>query len=161
SVSNHSSVFHWEVGLSHRSEDYLFLDGARDTNTSGLLVLGYGHTRNLPERRTSPAPKDLAKERIQSLFAPVTLIGTDFYLHLHDRDPRLAQGFTRALKHALLSEPELLPEIVATEVHGAVLTGFYFGRKHSASTALSMLSKGYQATIAWIAYLIGHAICAA
>ena len=166
SVNEQQSVFAGESASVPDSERGLprqvnadgFLENARDGNTSGLLVLGYGHTRNLPARRTSPAPKDLAKERIQSLFAPVTLIGTDFYLHLHDRDPQLAQGFTRALKHALLSEPELLPEIVATEDKGDEVIRFMFGRKHSAPIAPTLLSQGYQATIAWIADLIGHAI---
>lgn len=143
------------------------LDAWRSRNDPGALVLGYGVSRFLPQPLTSPRPDDLAKERLQPLFGSRPLLGTDFVEHLARRDPAWGPAFDRQVTRALLEIDEaVVPRLDRIDLiraerpaEGMISDHRFTFRAGGEGVKLpaTWLSQGYQATIAWIADLIGHA----
>ncbi len=144
------------------------LDWARAQNLPHWLTVGYGVGRALPEPKTSPPPKDAARDRLRPLFGTSPVVGTDFIDWLAAEDSKLALNYTRVLAGALFNEKSLLPMIDRLERRGRggvkssdALTqshrfSFRAGQKRVKLPA-TWLSQGYQGTIAWVADLIGQA----
>jgi len=129
------------------------LDAWRATNEPGALVLGYGISRLLPEPMTTARPDDLARERLEPLFGHRALLGTDFAEHLARVDHGWRVAFDHEVERALLTVEQLVPRVAGIRDHRFT---FKAGRE-GVKLPATWLSQGYQATIAWIADLIGHA----
>lgn len=152
-------------------DDARRLDDIRGYRKPGYFVVGYGTGRSLPRPGEASPPTDPVKDRVEGLFdAHHRMLGIDFFDELAKRD--LAVDFERVLEEVLRAEDEqgerLLPWIADVELGGkdridrmrALLEARRF-RLEVGSSSLRLpptaLSQGYQAMIAWIADLLGHA----
>ena len=128
------------------------------------FVAGYGTARSLPlpfstERIGSPG-----LERLASLFDRGRIVGTGFADILKSK---LVKPYARVLQHALLDQNGTLPRIDRLELRGkgGVKSAKHLVESHrfefqSGSERIRVpatwLSQGYQATISWIADLVGQ-----
>ena len=137
----------------------------RAQNLPGWFVVGYGVDRRLPSPHSAPELTDPAYQRVASLFDKGPIIATGF-ADLFDTKGKIRE-FSKALKSALLNNTKILPNISGLELRGKggaasskrLIEGdrFSFGLGKSAvKIPATWLSQGYQATIAWIADLIGQ-----
>ena len=147
-----------------RPKPGLFIDpiaDARQRNARGWVVLGYGTSRSLPRPFQSTPMSDPAWARLANLFDRAPIVGTGFADQLEDPNE-----FARVLREALV-EGDLVPDLTGVELQGrgGVRTaqdldeGHRFALKLGDATLKlpsTWLSHGQQATIAWIADLIGH-----
>lgn len=145
------------VSVSHPDP----LKEARSRNLSDWVVMGYGTSRLLPRPMSSERTEDLALSRLLPLFDRGRIIGTGFADILDS--PR---EFARALKAALVSSG-LLPLAEDLELRGRggvssasnLVEGHRFAMRYGRDELrlpATWLSQGYQATIAWIADVVGQ-----
>lgn len=150
----------FEVSLMQGLPDDPIAD-ARQRNARGWMVLGYGTSRSLPRPFQSTPMSDPAWARLANLFDRAPIVGTGFADQLED--PR---DFARVLREALV-EGGLVPDLSGVELRGrgGIRTAQDLDEGHRFSLKLgdatlklpsTWLSHGQQATIAWIADLIGH-----
>lgn len=134
---------------------------ARSTNSPGWMVLGYGTSRTLTRPFQLEPTKDPARDRVASLFDRAPVVGTGFADQLEG--PR---SFARVLREALV-EGGLVPGLSDLELRGRggvrsaqdLEEGHRFEIRMGGSDVKlpsTWLSHGQQATIAWIADVIGH-----
>ena len=131
------------------------IEDIRSKDLPGWMAAGYGTVRVLPTPRSASRPNIRCVERVQTLFDEGTLVGTGFPEVLPDPD-----AYVAVLREALL-ESGVLPNVRDLELRaeGEVSERHQFHLRVGAdSVALpaTWLSQGYQATIAWIADLIGQ-----
>lgn len=138
---------------------------ARGTSLGHWFCAGYGVNRALPMPVVAQHDvTDVIRTRVASLFSSVQLIGTGFADLL--AEPQ-AREYAKSLKHALLNQTELLPNVRDLELGGrkGVTKAEDLVKKHRFSYSVggkahklpaTWLSHGYQSTIAWIADLVGH-----
>ncbi len=141
---------------------------ARAKGLSQWFVSGYGVDRRLPEPGNAPKLDDPEYQRLASLFDKGPIIGTGFADLFRDaKGDEFARAYARSLRHALLDQEHLLPRIKALELRGQggakgsqdLVEGHRFSFEAGAKAVkipATWLSQGYQATIAWIADLIGQ-----
>ncbi len=134
----------------------------RAKNVVGWFIGGYGINRSLPRPYESALPSDPLLNQLGSLFGRGPIIGTGFVDILED-----SQGFARVLREALI-DGGLLPDVDALDLRGrgGVRTADDLLASHSFTwhdgngglrIPATWLSQGYQATIAWVADLLGQA----
>ncbi len=138
---------------------------ARAKNLSGWFVAGYGVDRKLPAPNNAPNLTDPAFQRLAPLFDKGPIEATGF-ADLFDTKQEV-RSYALHLKKALLNNSRILPKIKDLELrgHGGATTAkhlilgdrfsFEAGRA-AVKVPATWLSQGYQATIAWIADLIGQ-----
>ncbi|MEM9460187.1 MAG: ATP-binding protein [Myxococcota bacterium] len=146
------------------------LEDVRQSSLPHWFVAGYGVQRLLPGVATTKSPDDFVRVRLETLFDAGTLISTDFADHLAKRfGAKEADGFAGLLHHALLGDDKLLPKLTAFELRGqgGVSSTDRLINSHrfdvdTGPVALRLpatwLSHGYQATVAWLADLVGHVL---
>ena len=141
------------------------LTDIRTKNLGNWFAAGYGVDRKLPEPLSSPKISDPAFQRMAPLFGKGPILATGF-VHLFDSDDQV-QAYTRHLGRALFANTEILPKITAMDLRiqdstssaRELVLGDRFSfdvGKTSVKIPATWLSQGYQATIAWIADLIGQ-----
>ncbi len=145
-----------------------YLDTVRGHRRRQWFIVGYGVGRFLPEPGEGKLPRDPTIHRVQGLFnAQHKMLGIEFYTAL--RDPRLASHFTGCLRRVLgaqdFSGEHLLPGFL--DIHLDVqptppiiqsnAVELWVG-EHPLRLPASWMSDGYQATLSWIADLLGHAV---
>jgi hypothetical protein len=138
---------------------------ARSLNHGDWLVLGYGTSRVLPEPGTAPPPSDVARSRVESLFKPIPLVGTDFIDHLRLRGTKLALHYAETLENTLFEAAALLPGLKRFERRGQggvkqskkLIGSHRFVTRSGLKLPATWLSQGYQSMITLIADLLGHA----
>lgn len=117
-------------------------------------VIGYGASRCLAAPRTSGRLKMPDFERLSSLFAVTNLIGLNFFEQLGDEDEALANAYLETLRGVFA---RLLPGFVQLERSRS--------RELFTLRAITLqgtsLSSGEQATLAWVADMIGQIFWAA
>ncbi len=139
---------------------------ARAKNLPGWFVVGYGVDRRLPSPNNAPKLDDPAFQRMASLFDKGPIMATGF-ADLFESESRLkVREFTKSVKKALLDNSKVLPRVNDLELRGRsgvsakrLIEGDRFSFVIGKSTVripATWLSQGYQATIAWIADLIGQ-----
>ncbi len=143
------------------------LEEARQRSLPHWFVAGYGVQRSLP-RAATKSPDDSVRVRLETLFDAGALVSTDFADHLAKRfGEGEARNFADLLNRALLTEEKLLPKISAFELRGkgGVSTTDRLINSHRFDMEIgpkalrlpaTWLSHGYQATLAWLADLVGH-----
>jgi hypothetical protein len=144
-----------------------FLDELRAHRRPNWFVVGYGVGRFLGDPGKAVLPVDPGVQRLNGLFdARHPMLGLDFYRCL--RDSRLARRFSELL-HDVLSAggapgERLLPGICDFDL--APLSSPMFDstifelwvEDHPILLPADWLSDGYQATLSWIADLLGYAL---
>jgi hypothetical protein len=162
-------VFH---GESHYADEGLLpeppvdpLQVVRGEGSLHWFIAGYGVERSLPvPQRVSPLD-DPVFDRLTSLFAKGTIVGTGF-ADLFDKTT-LVHDYSRRLQQALVQDPVLLPKITNLELRGrgGVKQAKHLVESHRFSfrcgnkpvkVPATWLSQGYQGLIAWVADLIGQ-----
>jgi predicted ATPase len=129
------------------------------------FVAGYGVSRALPEPLGRFAFKDPVLDRLKPLFDRAPLIGTGF-IDLFESTV-LARQYVKTLRDILLTTDDLLPRISSVDLRGRAgvrkaeqlieSNRFSFkAGKTDVKVPATWLSQGYQATIAWIADLVGQ-----
>jgi hypothetical protein len=129
------------------------------------FVAGYGVSRRLPFATVSRAPSVLSLARLEPLFDRAEVLGTAFADLF---EPDLAGHYVRSLRDVLITGG-LLPEITQLELRGrgGVRSSADLVDAHRFAQRLGLedvklpavwLSHGYQATIAWIADLVGQVL---
>jgi hypothetical protein len=133
---------------------------------AGWFVLGYGVGRWLPEPGRTESQEQLTLARLAPLFkSDAAIIATGFADIL---GAKLARTFASLLGQALVKSG-LLPRTTALELRGrggassaASLLESHRFEMQFGDTKVRLpgvwLSQGYQAMIAWVADLIGHAL---
>lgn len=145
----------------------------RQRSLAHWFVAGYGVQRWLPGAAATRSPDDFVRVRLEPLFDAGELISTDFADHLAKRfGEDEARNFAWVLRKVLLSErtsTDLLPGLEGFELRGQggvansshLVNSFRFDMR-TGSSALRLpatwLSHGYQATLAWLADLVGHVL---
>ena len=136
---------------------------ARGENLPHWFVAGYGVERSLPTPLSIPSVSDGILQRVSSLFSRGRIVGTGF-ADMFEKE--LVLNFSRTLQEATVTSG-LLPHIKLLDLRGKG------GVKHAGQLIEShrfvlqagssevklpavWLSQGYQATVAWIADLIGQ-----
>jgi hypothetical protein len=156
-----------EAANGPASNNVAATDPLKEARGMGLpfwFVAGYGTARSLPlpfstERIGSPG-----LERLVSLFDRGRIVGTGFADILKSK---LVKPYARVLQHALLDQKGTLPRIDRLELRGkgGVKSAKHLVESHrfefqSGSDRIRVpatwLSQGYQATISWIADLVGQ-----
>jgi ABC-type oligopeptide transport system ATPase subunit len=138
------------VGLVHLSIDDIANHNAH--NRSGGPVIGYGVSRMLQDPKASARPKAPSLQRLQSLFGTADLIGTNFYDHLRDESEELAATYLATLGEVF---ERLLPRFKKLD-RGRSNEHFTLeGGPRSIKLPATWLSQGEQATVSWIADMIG------
>ena len=128
------------------------------------FVAGYGVERSLPDPSETPPFADEVLDRLRPLFGGRQIIGSAF-ANLFPEP--LARTFASTLKQVLLHRELLVPDLVGLELRGqgGVRSATDLVERHrfefrSGTTTVKLpatwLSQGYQATIAWIADLVGQ-----
>ncbi len=145
--------------------DSAYVDQWRGGNRAGWPVIGYGTARLLPEPKTSAEPTSPALERLQSLFGSPALISTNFIDHLLTREAARTHGaaYLKLLEQVLqrvISRFQRLEQRGHAGISSSErLMGprFVLGDDRASSLKLpaTWLSQGEQATISWLADLIG------
>ena len=148
-----------------------FVDGpdplveARRLGLPNWFVAGYGVTRSLHGSERAVRSERPAEDRVAGLFQPYNLIGLGFT----DLVEELGRGtaFRTLMRQALLTHAALIPELSGLELRGRGglrTTADLLERRRfemttggaTLKTPPTWLSHGYQASIAWIADLIGQ-----
>lgn len=138
----------------------LFLDDLRARRLAEGFTVGYGVGRFLAEPGEVVLPDDPIVERVRGLFNQRhKMLGLNFY-HAF-RDPQHAERFFCLLR-SVLSKGEtpaerLLPGFCGVDLEVLDLIEFWVDNRKIELPA-NWLSDGYQATLSWIADLLGHAI---
>jgi hypothetical protein len=138
---------------------------ARTRPEAGWFVAGYGVDRRLPVALSSPQVSDVVLSRLNPLFDGGPIVGTGFADQL---EPDLARAYAGLLRKALV-KGGLLPRITDLVLSGRggvsaaktlVEANRFAMRIGSKSYRLpaTWLSQGYQASIAWVADLIGQMV---
>ena len=138
---------------------------ARARNLRGWFVAGYGVDRKLPSPNNAPKLTDPAFQRLAPLFDKGPIVATGFSDLFDTNEDKRA--YASHLKKALLSNSGILPRIKGLELRGQggaasskhLILGDRFGFEvggKAVKVPATWLSQGYQATIAWIADLIGQ-----
>lgn len=153
------------VGADVDREDPL--GEAQGSALPGWFVAGYGVERQLPSPLTTRAIDDPLLTRLQPLFGVAPIIGTGFADFFEDD---LARKFSGLVRVALV-DSQLLPYVRNLELRGRggvrrssdLLEANRFildagEGKDPLRLPATWLSQGYQAMIAWVADLIGHAL---
>jgi len=128
------------------------------------FVAAYGTSRSLALPGSTAAPDDVVRTRMETLFDRGRIIGTSFADHF---DGAHARTYVKVLRAAMLNHAELLPNVQTLELRGrgGVNSADQLVMSHRFDTAAgtgslrlpaTWLSHGYQATIAWLADLVGH-----
>ena len=128
------------------------------------FVAGYGTARSLPVPFSTERIGSPGLERLASLFDRGRIVGTGFADILKSK---LVKPYARVLQHALLDQNGTLPRIDRLELRGkgGVKSAKHLVESHrfefqSGSDRIRVpatwLSQGYQATISWIADLVGQ-----
>jgi AAA domain, putative AbiEii toxin, Type IV TA system/AAA domain len=152
------------------AEGAFFLDELRAHRFAEGFVAGYGVGRFLAEPGEAALPRDPVLERVRGLFnVRHRMLGLNFYNAFRDR--RQASRFSRILHQILETggspEERLLPGFCDIDLKSDRPSGFRMfetslfelwidDRKLEIPT--SWLSDGYQATLSWIAELLGYSI---
>lgn len=134
---------------------------ARARNLPRWFVAGYGVSRQLPRPLESERSEEPALSRLMPLFGQGRLIGTGFADLLPE-----PQAYLEAVREALVDHG-LAPELggIALDGRRGARSAGELVRSHrvvqragrgSVEVPTTWLSQGYQATIAWIADLIGQ-----
>lgn len=148
-----------------------FLDNSRARRRSDFFVAGYGVGRFLAEPGETVLPKDPIVQRVKGLFNPRhTMLGLNFSNAFRERD--LAYRFSKIL-HGVLAAGDspgerLLPgfcdldleprtDLSESPMFEANLLDLRVGDRTLRLPA-NWLSDGYQATLSWIADLLGYAL---
>jgi hypothetical protein len=137
----------------------------RSRGVAGWCVAGYGVDRRLPEPFFGPKMSDPPFQRLAPLFDKGPIVGTGF-ADLFGAEPRGLE-YARRLQQALLQHADLLPRVDALELRGrgGVTSAETLIEAHRFEFAVgsqrikvpaTWLSQGYQATIAWIADVVGQ-----
>lgn len=140
------------------------LKEARGKSLPFWFVGGYGTSRTLPLPFSSDRIATPALERLASLFDRGRIVGTGFADLLKTK---LIKPYARILQHALLDQDGTLPRIDRLELRGKggvksakqLVESHRFEFRAGAErirVPATWLSQGYQATISWIADLIGQ-----
>lgn len=142
------------------------IEAAQEARAPGWFIAAYGVRRDLPLALTRAPVADPVLDRLRPLFtSDAAVIGTGF---ADTFEPETARRFARFLKEALVTSG-LLPLVRDLDLRGRGGAGtaaalvesnrFDFGLDdHDVRLPATWLSHGYQATIAWIADLIGQAM---
>ncbi|NJK32313.1 MAG: AAA family ATPase [Deltaproteobacteria bacterium] len=141
------------------------LDDARSFGSPNWFVAGYGVGRNLP--LPNPARQEGVQyvlTRMSSLFDAGQIIGTGFANHFRGLP---LEVYTDTLRKVLLAHDQLVPNIEGLEFtdHANAPSELLLAHRFSMRVGSShveipatWLSHGYQATIAWLADLVGQII---
>jgi predicted ATP-binding protein involved in virulence len=114
--------------------------------------IGYGIARNIQDPKSSARPKAPPLQRLQSLFGRADLIGTNFYDHLRDESEELAAAYLATLQEVFA---QILPRFKKLE-RGRSNEHFTLeGGSRGIKLPATWLSQGEQATVSWIADMIG------
>lgn len=147
------------------------LDELRAHRRSEGFVAGYGVGRFLAEPGEAVLPRDPIVQRVKGLFnVRHKMLGLDFYSAL--RSPYLAEKFSRLLREVLTQGDaagnRLLPGFrdldLAPDKSSGLSPTFdanvfkLWVDDHSVQLPAAWLSDGYQATLSWIADLLGYAL---
>lgn len=140
------------------------LQVARSVERSRWFIAGYGTARNIAAGHRNLDLGKPSQDRLVSLFRPVPLVGLDFARVL----PTAASDRFGHLLHALLTNAgDLVPDMRQVKLagHGSVRMAADLRDHHRVEQALPggslelpahWLSHGYQATLAWLADLVGQ-----
>lgn len=158
-----SGSSHW---VGERKTKVDVIDEAQTATESAWFVLGYGVHRELgalsaPERRSQ-----LVVDRLAPLFEPsAPILGPGFAEQMLDAD--MSRAFARTLSKVLI-QSGLLPGFSGIELVGrgtvrdaSGLEGHRFSQRigdELLTLPTRWLSQGYQATIVWVADLVGQAM---
>jgi hypothetical protein len=137
---------------------------ARSLGLPRWFVAGYGVDRRLPEPMFGPKLTDPVRQRLEPLFDKGPIVGTGFADLFGEERGR---EYARCLQGALLRHEDLLPRVDALELRGrggvtsaeALIEAHRFGfaaGPQVIKVPATWLSQGYQATIAWIADVVGQ-----
>ena len=140
------------------------LESARAEGLPHWFVAGYGVSRSLPFPNDTKSLDDPVRERLESLFGKGRITGTGFSDLL---EKKLALDYSKTLKEALIGHAGMLPGIRDFELRGkgGVRTAKDLIESHlfemdvgkgKVKVPATWLSHGYQATISWVADLIGQ-----
>ena len=141
---------------------------ARSRSLPWWFVAGYGTHRDLRALDRAQRPTRPAEDRVAGLFRPHDLIGLGFVDLIQDLDNgRAASKFKSLMHDALTRHDQLIPDLQSIELRGHgglratadLLERRRFEMRIGASKLMApptWLSHGYQASIAWIADLIGQ-----
>ncbi|HEY2291815.1 MAG TPA: AAA family ATPase [Thermoanaerobaculia bacterium] len=155
-------------------EGAYFLDNLRGHRRSEGFVAGYGVGRFLAEPGEAVLPRDPVVQRVRGLFnVRHKMLGLDFYNAL--RSPYLAKKFSQLLREVLAQGgpgKQLLPGFCDLDLAPHKKFGLspmlepmfdanvfeLWVDDHSVQLPAAWLSDGYQATLSWIADLLGYAL---
>ena len=148
-----------------------YLDDLRAHRRREWFVVGYGVGRFLAEPGEAVLPRDPVVQRVKGLFnARHKMLGIDFYNAL--RDPRLARKVSQLLHDVLTvggtPGERLLPGFCDLDLaprKSPPLSPMFeanvfdlWVEGHRIQLPAAWLSDGYQATLSWIADLLGYAL---
>lgn len=131
----------------------------------GWFIAGYGVHRQLPVALSTPPVTDPVLSRLGPLFDKSQIVGTGFADQL---EPDLAREYARLLSRAFVREG-ILPRVANLVLSGrggvtaartlveANRFAMRIGNRNHRLPA-TWLSQGYQASIAWIADLVGQIV---
>jgi hypothetical protein len=140
-------------------------DPVADARTSDLrhwFIAGYGVTRSLPQPGANERHGDPLMSRLNPLFDKGRLVGTGFTDDLEHR-----AEYVKTLQEILSGEHGLLPHVTDVELRGrgGVRSSEDFIERHrivfdvgghEMKIPAVWMSHGYQATMAWVADLVGQ-----
>lgn len=141
------------------------LQRARSDETPHWFVAGYGVSRYLAVGDVERSVGKPSHDRLVPLFRPMPLIGMGFADLF---DATTARRFTKILRRVLTTAADLVPGIRDVEIGGrggvSKAADLYernrFEQRLPDGTSLRLpatwLSHGYQASLAWLADLVGH-----
>jgi hypothetical protein len=150
-----------------RRRNTLGPDPLKEARGKGLpywFVAGYGTARSLPLPLSAESISSPALERLASLFDRGRIVGTGFADLLKEK---LVKPYARVLQHALLDHAGILPRIDRLELRGkgGVKSAKHLVESHRfefksggeiVRVPATWLSQGYQATISWLADVVGQ-----
>lgn len=159
-----------------KTEESNPLEGVRAEDLPLWFVAGYGTGRMLPRSRSSKEPGRRSVDRLQSLFSPEPLVATGFADILADLlGQEVARAYADTLRSVLVGSattPGLFPTQTSIRFEGLELRGKNASRgsndlveadrfvirigEHLVPLPAPWLSAGYQATVAWVADLLGQ-----
>jgi AAA domain, putative AbiEii toxin, Type IV TA system len=142
-------------------------DPLKEARGKGLpfwFVAGYGTARSLPLPLSTESISSPALERLASLFDRGRIVGTGFADLLKEK---LVKSYARVLQHALLDHAGILTRIDRLELRGkgGVKSAKHLVESHRfefrsgdeiVRVPATWLSQGYQATISWLADVVGQ-----
>jgi hypothetical protein len=162
-----NSMPEYPIGESVGRETAPWPDPLKEARGKGLpywFVAGYGTARTLPLPLSVESIRSPALERLASLFDRGRIVGTGFADLLKEK---LIRPYARVLQHALLDHAGMLPRIDRLELRGkgGVKSAKHLVESHrfefrfgddTVRVPATWLSQGYQATISWLADVVGQ-----